>query len=112
MPHSPTLWIAAGMLWIMDASINIAMEPFRAFVGDNLPKMPKSALYPVRRAQPAAHLARHSHLWQLLLNSMWVNRPLTLLSLIGLRRRQALGGCVLLTLVCDGFGWYADPAAA
>ncbi|ACA86484.1 MFS transporter [Shewanella woodyi] len=37
MPHSPTLWIAAGMLWIMDASINIAMEPFRAFVGDNLP---------------------------------------------------------------------------
>ncbi|WP_394205395.1 MFS transporter [Shewanella waksmanii] len=38
MPHSPVLWIAAGMLWIMDASINIAMEPFRAFVGDNLPK--------------------------------------------------------------------------
>ena len=37
MPHSPTLWIAAGMLWIMDASINIAMEPFRALVGDNLP---------------------------------------------------------------------------
>ncbi|MXR67259.1 MFS transporter [Shewanella sp. JBTF-M18] len=37
MPHSPVLWIAAGMLWIMDASINIAMEPFRAFVGDNLP---------------------------------------------------------------------------
>jgi maltose/moltooligosaccharide transporter len=37
MPNSPTLWIAAGMLWIMDASINISMEPFRAFVGDNLP---------------------------------------------------------------------------
>ena len=36
MPNSPTLWIAAGMLWIMDASINISMEPFRAFVGDNL----------------------------------------------------------------------------
>ncbi len=38
MPHSPYLWVAAGMLWIMDASINIAMEPFRAYVGDNLPK--------------------------------------------------------------------------
>ncbi len=38
MPHSPTLWIAAGMLWIMDASINVSMEPFRALVGDNLPK--------------------------------------------------------------------------
>ena len=37
MPNSPTLWVAAGMLWIMDASINISMEPFRAFVGDMLP---------------------------------------------------------------------------
>jgi maltose/moltooligosaccharide transporter len=36
MPNSPMLWVAAGMLWIMDASINITMEPFRAFVGDNL----------------------------------------------------------------------------
>jgi maltose/moltooligosaccharide transporter len=37
MPHSPVLWVAAGTLWIMDASINISMEPFRAFVGDMLP---------------------------------------------------------------------------
>ena len=37
MPNSPVLWIAAGTLWIMDASINISMEPFRAFVGDMLP---------------------------------------------------------------------------
>ena len=37
MPNSPILWMAAGMLWIMDASINISMEPFRAFVGDMLP---------------------------------------------------------------------------
>ena len=37
MPNSPALWIAAGTLWIMDASINISMEPFRAFVGDMLP---------------------------------------------------------------------------
>ena len=36
MPNSPALWVAAGVLWIMDASINISMEPFRAFVGDNL----------------------------------------------------------------------------
>jgi maltose/moltooligosaccharide transporter len=36
MPNSPALWIAAGMLWIMDASINVSMEPFRAFVGDNV----------------------------------------------------------------------------
>lgn len=37
MPNSPVLWFAAGMLWILDASINVSMEPFRAFVGDNLP---------------------------------------------------------------------------
>ena len=37
MPNSPTLWIAAGLLWIMDASFNVSMEPFRAFVGDQLP---------------------------------------------------------------------------
>ena len=37
MPNSPYLWIAAGMLWILDASINISMEPFRALVGDMLP---------------------------------------------------------------------------
>ena len=37
MPNSPYLWFAAGMLWIMDASINVSMEPFRAFVGDMMP---------------------------------------------------------------------------
>ncbi len=37
MPNSPVLWVAAGTLWILDASINISMEPFRAFVGDMLP---------------------------------------------------------------------------
>jgi len=36
MPNSPSLWIAAGLLWILDASLNISMEPFRAFVGDQL----------------------------------------------------------------------------
>ena len=38
MPNSPSLWVAAGLLWILDASVNISMEPFRAFVGDLLPK--------------------------------------------------------------------------
>ena len=37
MPNSPVLWMAIGTLWIMDASINISMEPFRAFVGDMMP---------------------------------------------------------------------------
>ena len=37
MPHSSALWMAAGLLWMLDASINISMEPFRAFVADLLP---------------------------------------------------------------------------
>ena len=38
MPNSGTVWMAAGLLWVLDASINITMEPFRAFVGDMLPE--------------------------------------------------------------------------
>lgn len=38
MPNSGKVWMAAGLLWVLDASINITMEPFRAFVGDLLPK--------------------------------------------------------------------------
>ena len=37
MPQATMLWMAALLLWILDASINISMEPFRAFVGDKLP---------------------------------------------------------------------------
>src|SRR5207302_11212335 len=38
MPKCSALWMAAGLLWILDASINISMEPFRAFVADKLPE--------------------------------------------------------------------------
>ncbi|MGA2137100.1 MAG: MFS transporter [Bryobacteraceae bacterium] len=38
MPRVSVLWMAAGLLWILDASINISMEPFRAFVADMLPE--------------------------------------------------------------------------
>lgn len=42
VPHSPTLWMAVGFLWILDASINISMEPFRALVADKLPESQRS----------------------------------------------------------------------
>lgn len=44
-PHVPELWMAAGLLWILDASINISMEPFRAFVGDQLPSQQRATGY-------------------------------------------------------------------
>lgn len=45
MPNSKALWVAAILLWILDASINISMEPFRAFVGDKLPAKQQTTGY-------------------------------------------------------------------
>ena len=45
MPNAPVLWVAAGLLWILDASINVSMEPFRALVGDQLPTQQRPAGY-------------------------------------------------------------------
>ncbi|WP_345009664.1 MFS transporter [Pseudaeromonas paramecii] len=48
MPNSPALWVAAGMLWILDASINVSMEPFRALVADNLPSEQRTGGFAVQ----------------------------------------------------------------
>ena len=45
LPNSPTVWVAAGTLWILDSCINISMEPFRAFVADNLNEKQRSFGY-------------------------------------------------------------------
>jgi maltose/moltooligosaccharide transporter len=45
MPTSSALWMAAGLLWILDASINVSMEPFRAFVADKLNASQRTAGY-------------------------------------------------------------------
>jgi maltose/moltooligosaccharide transporter len=50
MPQSPAIWFAATTLWLLDASLNISMEPFRAFVGDMLRKDQHSAGYAVQTA--------------------------------------------------------------
>ncbi len=48
MPNSPTLWVAAGLLWLLDASVNVSMEPFRAFVADKLPVRQRPRGYAVQ----------------------------------------------------------------
>jgi len=50
MPESPALLFAAVMLWVLDASLNISMEPFRAFVGDMLDKEQHAVGYAVQTA--------------------------------------------------------------
>jgi len=42
MPDAPALWVAAAMLWVLDTSINVSMEPFRAFVADKLPEQQRT----------------------------------------------------------------------
>jgi maltose/moltooligosaccharide transporter len=44
-PFSPTLWFAVGLLWILDVGNNMAMEPYRTFVGDKLPEKQLSLGY-------------------------------------------------------------------
>ena len=58
MPNSSALWMAAGLLWVLDASINISMEPFRAFVADLLPA---AAAHARLRHAGALHRARCRH---------------------------------------------------
>lgn len=48
MPNSSALWIAAGLLWLMDASINVSMEPFRALVADMLPNEQRTTGFAVQ----------------------------------------------------------------
>jgi maltose/moltooligosaccharide transporter len=45
MPNSTALWMAVAVLWMMDAAINVSMEPFRAFVGDKLDASQQTAGY-------------------------------------------------------------------
>jgi maltose/moltooligosaccharide transporter len=48
MPQSKVLWMAGALLWMMDASINVSMEPFRAFVGDMLPNEQRTTGFSVQ----------------------------------------------------------------
>jgi len=50
MPNAPALWVAAALLWILDGSLNVAMEPFRAFVGDMLAGTQRTAGYAFQTA--------------------------------------------------------------
>ncbi|MGB3492312.1 MAG: MFS transporter [Elainellaceae cyanobacterium] len=48
MPNSANLWMATGMLWLLDTSANISMEPFRAFVGDLVPANQRTRAFAIQ----------------------------------------------------------------
>ncbi len=68
MPFSATLWMAAGLLWILDAANNVTMEPYRAYVGDRLEREQHSLGYLTQSAftglaQTLAYLAPSLLVW-------------------------------------------------
>jgi maltose/moltooligosaccharide transporter len=68
MPYSPTLWFAAGLLWILDAANNVTMEPYRAYVSDRLNKDQHSLGFLTQSAftglaQTLAYLAPSIMVW-------------------------------------------------
>jgi maltose/moltooligosaccharide transporter len=68
MPYSPTLWFAAGLLWILDAANNVTMEPYRAYVSDRLEREQHSLGFLTQSAftglaQTLAYLAPSILVW-------------------------------------------------
>jgi maltose/moltooligosaccharide transporter len=48
LPNAPYLWLAVAAFWLLDISLNVSMEPFRAFVGDMLPEEQRTTGYAVQ----------------------------------------------------------------
>jgi maltose/moltooligosaccharide transporter len=101
MPNSPALWVAAGTLWIMDASINISMEPFRAFVGDMLSSEQRTKGFAMQSFFIGTGAVVASFLPYILTN--WFNVPTEPLpgKLIPLNVKLSfyIGGCVFFLAV-------------
>ncbi|NER83628.1 MAG: SLC45 family MFS transporter [Leptolyngbya sp. SIO1D8] len=76
MPSSSALWMAAGLLWILDTSANVSMVPFRAFVGDLLPQEQRTQGFAMQSVMVGmGAIAASSMPW--LLNHLWAVNPAT-----------------------------------
>jgi maltose/moltooligosaccharide transporter len=77
MPNAGSIWIAAGVLWILDSSINVTMEPFRAFVADNLDEKQRSRGFAMQSMFIGLASFIAGYLPQLLVNWFHVSREKT-----------------------------------
>ena len=77
MPKSSVLWMAAGLLWILDASVNISMEPFRAFVADLLPESQRTVGFAMQSVLIGAGAVLASKLPGFLHDKMGIARDTT-----------------------------------
>ena len=101
MPNSPALWVAAGLLWILDASVNISMEPFRAFVGDMLPKEQRKRGFAMQSLLIGLGAVLSSALPFILTNGFGVSTEATVDSPVPPAVKLAfyIGACVFLAAV-------------
>ncbi len=80
MPNSSALWMAAGLLWVLDASVNVSMEPFRAFVGDLLPAQQRKSGFAMQSLLIGLGAVLSSALPYLLANGFGVSNEATVKS--------------------------------
>ncbi len=80
MPKSSTVWIAAGLLWVLDASVNVTMEPFRAFVGDLLPQEQRKSGFAMQSLLIGLGAVLSSALPFMLINGFGVSKETTVQS--------------------------------
>jgi maltose/moltooligosaccharide transporter len=80
MPNSGSVWMAAGLLWVLDASVNITMEPFRAFVGDLLPAQQRKSGFAMQSVLIGLGAVLSSALPYLLTNGFGVSNEATVKS--------------------------------
>ncbi|MFL5788000.1 MAG: MFS transporter [Flavisolibacter sp.] len=100
MPNSGALWMAAGLLWILDTSGNIAMEPFRAFVADKLPDSQRTAGFTMQAFMIGIGGSIASMLPWLLSNAFHVSRVSTSGSIPpSVKYAFYIGGSIFLTAV-------------
>ncbi len=91
MPRSGELWMAAGLLWILDASINVSMEPFRAFVADMLPERQRTLGFAMQSAFICAGAVIASKLPRFLNEQMGISSASTTEQAIPLTIHYAFG---------------------
>ncbi len=101
MPNSSAVWMAAGLLWILDASINITMEPFRAFVGDMLPQDQRKSGFAMQSLLIGLGAVLSSALPYVLINGFGVSKEASVASPIPPAVRFAffIGSCVFFLAV-------------
>jgi maltose/moltooligosaccharide transporter len=101
MPNAPSLWVASLMLWVLTASINIAMEPFRALVADRVPEAQRTAAFAVQVFFIGLGAVFASALpWMLVHWAGLSGQPVAGALPLSVRAAFYIGGICLLIAVC------------